>query len=831
MQETVRGTAIERLTKIIAEPRSDNDGSGNNKNSQSRKPFLRIHIGLEEGWFSLFLLASVVYSTIWSVQAVDWVDHLNILTLTTFVGLIIGLIAAKQRRFPRIVTHSVAVLFGLLLAFWQTAGAYDGGHVAQLANGMHQWFAAVAAGGTGEDDSIFLFFITALGFVLAYTSAWLLYRTRSPWLIIVANAVVLLINLSNIDPGYIVYLVVFLISSLLLLLRFNLYESIKRWRKQGLRFADDLGWDVMQAGSLISIGILLFSWFLPWGYTNNVASQIWNADANPWTQLQDTWNRVISLSGGENLANHGNFRDTLVLGGNPNLNNEVVFTLKSDDPSQYLESLSYNTYDGRGWSESSTADLPFDANALIPSESSVVHSIQQQINVVNPPGEQYPYLLGASQVGAVNQPSIVLGSKADNSIVAVLAKNGKLVAGEHYSVTSFVSSADMGALRTIPMPADSPRFAPSYDGEYPLTYYNPDVLNSYLQLPKGLDPNIKALAERITAGAPTMFDKVVALESYLRNNFTYSVDIHLPANQEAVSWFLFNSGNKGFCNYFSTSMSVMARLLGIPSRVVAGYTSGQPDAKNHDQVIYGTNAHSWTQIYFAGYGWINFEPSAGFSTFNRPAPGQFTSSGVTTNPNGNNVTNTKTKNRDVSSKDSSSTGGTITIQTPAQEAAQLRQQVTIATGGVVLLILFGLIFFGIWWRRLFRNQRLSAQLYGRVCLLANWAGIEILQSQTPYEYVGLLSRAAPEEAETFERFGDIYVREVWADPESPNHPSRSGEILELRGLWRRLQPRLFLYMLRHPHVLWVLPSRIWGSLARVRAKRRVKRDFYRDRDL
>src|SRR5581483_10332831 len=197
MQETARGAAIERLAKIISDPRSGNDGSGNNKNAQSRKPFLRIHLSLEEGWFSLFLLATVVYSTIWSVQAVNWVDHLNILSLTTLVGLIIGVIAAKQRRFPRMASHCVAVLFGLLLAFWQTASAYDGGHVLVLANGMHQWFASVVAGGTGEDDSIFLFFITALGFVLAYTSAWLLYRTRSPWLMIVANAVVLLINLSN----------------------------------------------------------------------------------------------------------------------------------------------------------------------------------------------------------------------------------------------------------------------------------------------------------------------------------------------------------------------------------------------------------------------------------------------------------------------------------------------------------------------------------------------------------------------------------------------------------------------------------------------------------
>jgi transglutaminase-like putative cysteine protease len=759
---------------------------------------------------------------------VAWVDHLNILTVTTLFGLVIGVIGAKQRRFPRIAIHGAAIIFGLLLAFWQTAGAYDGGNVTVLANGMRHWFATVMAGGTGEDDSIFLFFITALGFVLAYTSAWLLYRTRSPWLMIVANAVVLLINLSNIDPGYIVFLVVFLIASLLLLLRFNLYESIKRWRRQGLRYADDLGWDVMQAGALISIAILIFSWFMPWGYVNDTASQVWNTDANPWVQVQNTWNRVISLSGGANPANHGNFRDTLVLGGNPNLNNDVVFSFQSDDPSQYLESLSYDTYDGRGWSNGPTASLPIAANTLIPSESSIVHTVKQTVNVVNPPGEQYPYLLGASQIGSSNQPVIVLQSSANNTQVAVLAKNGKMTAGQRYTVVSYVSSADVNSLRALPMPSNSPRFAQSYDGEYPLSYYDPSILATSLQLPKGLDPAILALAQQITAGAPTMYDKVVALESYLRNNFTYSVDIRLPAGEEGTSWFLFRSGRKGFCNYFSTAMTVMARLLGIPARVVAGYTNGQYDAKRRAQVVYGTDAHSWTQVYFAGYGWVNFEPSAGFAAFNRPAPNQYNSSNPNLFPTVPIGTNKGNKNRDLTGPNVDVPGGSISVQTAAQEAARLRQQITVATGSIVLFILFCLILFSIWWRRLFRNHRLAAQLYGRMTVLANWAGIEILPSQTPYEYVGTLALATPEEAPTLERFGDIYVRDIWADPESPDHPSRSGEINELPSLWKRLQPRLFLYVLRHPHILWVLPARLWAALVRLRTRRRAERDLHQD---
>jgi transglutaminase-like putative cysteine protease len=827
MLETVRSASVERLSKIISETGQRGGGSGNGKNAEPRRSMFSIHLGLDEGWFSLVLLAAVVYSTIWCVQAANWVDHLSVLSLTTLIGLIIGVIAAKQTRFPRLVAHLVAIGFGLLLAFWQTAGAFYGGSTAALVNGMHQWFALAIGGGTGEDDSIFLFFITALSFVLAYTSAWLVYRTRSPWLMIVANAVVLLINLSNLDAGYIVYLVVFLIASLLLVLRFNLYESVKRWQRQGLRYADDLGWDVMQAGALVSIGILIFSWLLPWGYTNDSVSQIWNASANPWVQLEDTWNRVISLSGGSNPNNHGNFRDTLVLGGNPNLNNDVVFTMQSDDPNQYLASLSYDTYDGRGWSNSSTFSTGTQADEVIPSESAVVHADVQHVKVVNPPGEQYQYLFGASQIASVNQPIVVVRSAKDDSVIAILSKNGKLTAGASYTITSYISSADEKLLRTVPMPVDSPRFADNYDGQYPLTYYNPAILSSYTQLPKTLDPRIKALSQRITANAPTMYDKALALEMYLRTNFAYDVNVHLPNNEEAVSWFLFRSPHKGFCNYFSTTMAVMARSLGIPARVVVGYTNGHLDEKNHQRIMYGTDAHSWTQVYFAGYGWVNFEPSAGFTSFTRPTPGQFQANGPITVTTGAGSSHPVTKNRSLQDPGASDSGSSTSVTT-AQAEALLTQRVGIAFGGVILLILFSLIFLGVWWRRLFRKYSISAQIYGRMCLLANWAGIPIQRSQTPHEYINVLAVAAPEESTTLDRFGDIYVRELWADPGSPEHPRASGEVRELPGLWKRLQPRLFKYLLRHPYFLWIVPKQAANFLRQRRARRHAQRDLHQD---
>lgn len=804
----MRDAAVDRLAKLISDSPSRNSSSG--KGTPQRRLSFDIHLGIAEGWFSLFLLAAVVYSTIWSIQAAGWVDHIGILTITTAFGLAIGVVTAKQRRFPPLLVHVAVIAFALLLSLWQTAGAYYDGSIPAFVHAIQRWVAAAFAGGTGDDDSIFLFLIIALGFVLAYTSAWLVYRTRNPWLMIVANAVVLLINLSNVDAAYIFFLIIFLMASLMLLLRFNLYDSVKRWKRQGLRYADDIGWDVMQAGTLISIGILIVSWILPYGYSNSLAAQVWTVNANPIMQLTDAWNRLISVNGGATPANHGNFTDTLRLGGDPNLTNELVLTVKITDPTQYLEMLNYETYTDQGWKNDDTQSTDQNPGTPYPPDSYLSHPVKATIKVINSPGEQYPYLLGPSEIGQVDQAAKVLISNNTGSVIAWLGKGGKLASGQTYTITSYVSSADETTLRTVPLPKDAPVIPPSVQQTPQVTSYVQGVLSTNLQLPKDLDPRIGHLAHQLTDGQKTMYDKALAIEHYFQSNFTYSTNIHLPSGTEGVSWFLFQSGNKGFCNYFASAMAVMLRELGIPARVAVGYTNGHPDKNNPNQMdVVGTDAHAWTQVYFAHYGWINFEPSASFKSFTRPvaAPGETPSP---PSVSGGNSGNGKVSSPGHGKQDPE--GINLGGGSASQASGDLvRQQVGLAIGSFVLLIIFACILFGLWWQRLFRRFGLADRIYGRLCLLANWAGIPLQPSQTPYEYVRELAQSAPQDAVMIERLGDIYVRERWADPESEEHPRRSGEMGEMGSIWKRLQPRLFLYVLRHPHFLSWLPRQIWGT--------------------
>jgi hypothetical protein len=313
---------------------------------------------------------------------------------------------------------------------------------------------------------------------------------------------------------------------------------------------------------------------------------------------------------------------SLTLDGGPHHNQNIVFLVKSSECCQYLAAISFATYDGHSWHNAAVSSSQLPANKRTISEGSPVHLVTQQITVVTPTGEQRPYIFGAGQIASVDRPTTLLIEKTTGSPIAMLLNKGQpLAAGDRYTVQSYVSSADIAALSSIPLPADAPPLPPNYDGPLPPSYYNynPAILHAYLQLPK-IDPRVKDLAQHIIARAhaTTMYDMALVLQDYFRTSFTYSTNIHLPPGAEGTAWLLFRSNHRAFCNYFASAMAVMARELGMPARVVIGYTSGTFDAKARNWVVHDSDAHAWTQVYFAGYGWINFEPSPGFAPFVRP---------------------------------------------------------------------------------------------------------------------------------------------------------------------------------------------------------------------
>ncbi|HEX5849160.1 MAG TPA: DUF3488 and transglutaminase-like domain-containing protein [Rubrobacter sp.] len=141
------------------------------------------------------------------------------------------------------------------------------------------------------------------------------------------------------------------------------------------------------------------------------------------------------------------------------------------------------------------------------------------------------------------------------------------------------------------------------------------VTQKFLQLPDDTPPVVAQTADRIERryDPQTPYDEARAIEQYLTydGGFTYNLDVSYRRADKAIEEFL-GDGKEGFCTQFSTSMALLLREMGVPSRVVYGSTSGEEVGRN-EYLVKGSNMHTWVEAYFPGVGWYPFNPTPGFS--------------------------------------------------------------------------------------------------------------------------------------------------------------------------------------------------------------------------
>ena len=131
----------------------------------------------------------------------------------------------------------------------------------------------------------------------------------------------------------------------------------------------------------------------------------------------------------------------------------------------------------------------------------------------------------------------------------------------------------------------------------------PFVILLNKDVPKGVDVRVYELTEEITKGSASPYEAVTAIQDYLIQNGRYTLTPgYVPEGEDFVSWFLLN-GMNGYCMYFASAMTLMARIAGLPARYVEGYLVKD----GGENVITGQDAHAWSEVYFKGFGWVTFD--------------------------------------------------------------------------------------------------------------------------------------------------------------------------------------------------------------------------------
>ncbi|HKD34783.1 MAG TPA: transglutaminaseTgpA domain-containing protein [Gaiellaceae bacterium] len=120
-------------------------------------------------------------------------------------------------------------------------------------------------------------------------------------------------------------------------------------------------------------------------------------------------------------------------------------------------------------------------------------------------------------------------------------------------------------------------------------------------------------AEEIAGGAKSPYAAAFALESWFRASGSFLYEQHPPkppGNTPPLVDFVTRT-QEGYCQHFAGAMALMLRYLGVPARVVAGFSSGSYDKHSGDWTVTDHDAHEWVEAWFQGWGWVPFDPTPG----------------------------------------------------------------------------------------------------------------------------------------------------------------------------------------------------------------------------
>lgn len=276
--------------------------------------------------------------------------------------------------------------------------------------------------------------------------------------------------------------------------------------------------------------------------------------------------------------------------------NPTLQMIVSSSEPHYWRGMAYDKYTGSGWKITDNSKKTYYTGQKLPtSNKGNKHYLTQKFTIISP---QAPILFAAYEPWMVNSAPLTFQKKRNgrrsSEKIELDSYSGLhfqkiLKAGDTYTVTSEIKEYKAEDLR-------------SSDTRYP------SEIKKYLQLPDDVPNRVKELSILITKDYNNTFDKAKSIEQYLRNNYKYNLYIDTPPeNKDIVDYFLFES-KEGYCIYFASAMVVMSREIGIPARLVTGYATGTLTSYGYE--VTGADAHAWVEVYFEGYGWVEFEPTA-----------------------------------------------------------------------------------------------------------------------------------------------------------------------------------------------------------------------------
>ncbi len=708
---------------------------------------------LKEGWATLFLLLGMMFSTAGALYRTDMISGLEIIPTIGMTAIFAGLFLAKSK-FGNRTAHLFSLIYGTFIIFYMlgnllpdTLSWYE--RVSGLARRLSYWIVQLLDGSTSRDRIIFVIHNAILFWLLGYSAAWYTFRRPRLWRVVVPMGILLLsIVYYYSGPNRLsLFLPLYLLLSLLYISRTYLSKKEAEWRVASIRYDSSIWFSFMRAGFMVAVVGLFIAWSAPYLHAETmvVLSPI-NQTSDLWRTMQDTWTRVFSSLHSSAIETNDPNLDTIMLGGARKVGEGMVMdvAVKEQLPSAYWQAVAYDTYEKGLWSVTETeTSLHFpDDEALDLPTSRLRRPIRQIVTNYLPSSS---VLYGAPEfISSDRQLYIDAARNATGQyLISSVQSRYVLGYGDQYEIISNLSTANAANLRQA-------------KGAYPGW-----ITARYLQMPSTITNETIALADELTAPYDNVFDKSIAVRDYLRQNIRYNDQIDRPPSDiDPVHHILFNT-QEGYCTYYASSMVMLLRSQGIPSRFVSGYAQGEYNAEMGSYRVRAPNAHTWVEVYFSDYGWIQFEPTASIPTVSRPE--DVTDSGGDAFDAAANAPDLTADERLEELLEPDIPDGTGIGADEMVHNGRPRINIPIWLAVSTFLIFFvttGMLFFAAKTNQLIEGD--VRRSYGRLRTWAGWLNIFYTPADTPHERADMLTTAVPDGATPIHALTQQYTRQQYS---------------------------------------------------------------------
>lgn len=743
---------------------------------------MHIRPRLEEGWSTLALLWAMMFVSASAIMQADLINGLHVIPVIGTVALIAGVLLAKSR-FSSRTAHTFALIYGLfaLMYFIGSLSTFDGmswrERILHPVDGIISrqliWFGKAIDGGISRDGLIFVIQTSAIYWLLGYTAAWYTFRQTRIWRAVVPTGLVLLsvVYYYNGPRPLGLYLAAYALLALVFVARTHLNEQEQRWRAGDVRYEKQIWFNFLRAGFIASLLALIVAWSLPTMSASAAVSDALGGTRGPWREFQDNWTRLFSALRTYGTTTADPYQDTLILGGPRTVGDDLIMDIfvSEELPYVYWQAVVHETYDDGSWTVTDYEPIShFPEDGLLKTPSSVARQVVTQTVVNYLPNSSLLY--AAPEIANADRDMMVGVAYDEEGKMLVKSARSRFVLrqGDRYQVISRVSTADATSLRNAS------------------TAYPDWVTQQYLQLPDTVTTETRQLAQELTANYDNPFDKAIAIQDYLRENIEYNDQIAAPPEGiDPVHYTLFVS-EEGYCVYYASAMAVMLRSQGVPARVVSGYAQGEFNKDTLSYRVRASNAHTWVEVYFPRYGWIQFEPTSSIPVITRP---ESSSTGGLSAFNSLNASPNESRREDLlppeelgfeSGADVLGDASPLGENTGNPLANFPVWQALIAVVVVALAISLSLAANEF-------NKRVESDVersYTRLGSWARWLGITLMPKHTPYERADLMVTAVPEGKEPIRNLTRQFVLKQFSRTKSYE------DNFDPASQWRILRPVL-----------------------------------------